>query len=433
MTKTIRIIRQELISTLQSKMYVFITFGIPVLVVIILAGFQMIKKENPGNEEVSTGMPAQFQPQVEGYVDQSGLIQVIPSNIPKNHLVAYPTEALAQQALDSEEINAYYVIPPDYMENGEIYYVYPDTRPLIEDGQDWIMRWTITVNLLGGDEAAADWVWNPVWYMESTSIRAQTQPGTGSGQDCSRPGFTCQSNLLIRYLPVIMVALFYGSFMASSNMLFNSIGKERENRMIEVLLLSIHPRQLLAGKTIALACAGLFQMITWLGAIYLAFTIGGQTLDVPDNFSFPVDILAWSLVLFLGGYALYASLMAGTGALVPKMKEAGAANIIAMLPLFAGYLIGLIAPLARATDDILPVTLSMFPLTAPIVMVMRLVDGIVPLWQLVVAVVLTYVTAYFSLHITASMFHAQNLLSGQPFSIGRYIRSVSAIIIHARN
>ena len=248
-------------------------------------------------------------------------------------------------------------------------------------------------------------IWNLVWNLESTSIAPQSQPDFASGEECSRPGFACRSNDLVRYLPSILVGLFYASFMASS-MLFNSIGSEKENRTIEVMLLSIHPRQLLAGKSIGLGIAGLLQTAAWLGAIFLLFIIGRQSFRLPENFTFPTGILAWSLVFFLGGFAVYANLMVGMGALVPKMKEAGAANFITMIPLFAGYIVGLLAPIAGATNTGLPVALSLFPLTAPVVMVMRLTDGVVPLWQLLLSAALTYLTAYFTLRMAAAMFHA---------------------------
>jgi ABC-2 type transport system permease protein len=286
------------------------------------------------------------------------------------------------------------------------------------------MAWTLTVNLLEGDVELADRVRNPAWKVEETSIAPRTRAGVPVVEDCSRPGAACESNDLIRYMPSIMVAIFYVAFMSSSSMLFNSIGAEKENRTIEVLILSISPRQLLAGKTLGLGIAGLLQTMVWLGAIYISFNLGGSTLSLPENFTFPAEILAWSLLFFFGGYGLYASLMAGAGAMVPRMKEAGIASYIAIMPLFFGYVFGLMAPLAKASDSAFLVFLSLFPLTSPVVMVMRLTDSVVPLWQLLLSVGLTYLTAYLVLRAVAAMFHAQNLLSGQPFSTKRYFQAL---------
>ena len=205
-------------------------------------------------------------------------------------------------------------------------------------------------------------------------------------------------------------------------MLFNSIGIEKENRTLEVLLLSISPRQMLAGKTIGLASSGLIQTIIWLAAVFVIFNMGGSTLSLPEGFTFPINILIWSLLFFLAGFGVYASLMAGVGALVPKMKDAGAANFIAMSPLFLGYIIGIIAPLAEAAEAVVPLILSFFPLTSPIVMVMRMTNSVVPVWQLLVSAGLLLVTNVLINRATASIFHAQNLLSGQSFSAKRYFQ-----------
>jgi ABC-2 type transport system permease protein len=107
------------------------------------------------------------------------------------------------------------------------------------------------------------------------------------------------------------------------------------------------------------------------------------------------------------------------------MKEAGIANFIAMFPLLFGYMFGLMAPLADATSSAFLVFLSIFPLTSPVVMVMRLTDGSVPLWQILLSIGLLLISAYAALQMVAAMFHAQNLLSGQPFSVKRYLKALT--------
>jgi ABC-2 type transport system permease protein len=271
-------------------------------------------------------------------------------------------------------------------------------------------------------------MWNPVWTLGEIMVPSPNQATAIAEEDCSRPGMACRTNTLIRFLPSIMVGLLYIALLVSSSMLFNSLCIEKENRAIEVLMASLHPRQLLAGKTIALGLAGLAQTIAWLGAGYFLLNRGGNSLHIPDGFTFPTDILVWSLLLFLGGYFLYASLMAGAGALVPRLKEAGSANTITLIPLVIGYVVGFMAPLAQAGEDLLPLVLSLFPLTAPVVMVMRLTNGAVALWQVLLSVGLTFLTALITLRAAGNIFRAQNLLSGQPFSMGRYLRAMTGRI-----
>jgi ABC-2 type transport system permease protein len=424
MRKTFLVMRQELSTTFRRPSYLIFAFGVPILAVLILGGIKLLQSRSNQNTGSNSSTPTETKPDVEGFVDHSGLIQTIPDDV-QGYLTAYDDETLAKQALKSGEITAYYVIPLDYIQRGEVKYVYPNDSSYLADGQAWVIKKTMNLNLLGGNQELADRIWNPIWEFEVRQITPEFNGSPTSGEDCSRPGIACESNELIRMMPSMLVVVFFIAFMSSSNMLFNSIGAEKENRTIELLMLSINSRQLLAGKTVALGISGIAQTIVWLTAITILFNMGGATLSLPEGFRFPIDIMAWSLFFFIGGFALYASLMAGAGALVPKMKEAGIANFVAMFPLFFGYVFGIIAPLAEATGSILVMFLSVFPLTSPVVMVMRLTDGHVPPWQLLLALGLLFITAYFALRMVAAMFHAQTLLSGQPFSVKRYLKALA--------
>jgi len=423
MNKTILIMRQELRTIFSSKSYIFFAFGIPILALLILTGVRIFQGRSENGNVVTASSPEELVLETEGYVDQSGLVHAVPEEL-SGFLLAYETEEQAQAALLVDEISAYYIVPPDYLDQGEIYYVFPDDKPYTLDDQKWIMQRTMTFNLLGGDPDLADRAWSPIWEVQMVRITPQVQTGTVVEEDCSRPGSACYSNKFIRLIPSILVVIFYIAFMSSSSMLFSSIGTEKENRTIEVLMLSISPRQLLAGKTIAMGSAGLLQTMTWMASIYISFNEGGSTLSLPEGFTFPFDILAWSVVFFLGGFAFYASLMAGAGAMVPKMKEAGVANFIAIIPLLFGYIFGLLAPLANLADSAFMVFLGIFPLTSPVVMIMRLTDTVVPLWQVLLSAVLLFASAYYALSVAAAMFKTQNLLSGQPFSVRRYLQAL---------
>ena len=424
MRKTILVMRQELITTFSRPSFLLFAFGLPLLSMLILGGIKLIQARSNQNSVTEQNTQTETQLELEGFVDHANLIQTIPDDMEET-LLRFESETQAQQALKSGEITAYYVIPADYIERGEVDYIYPNERSYLSDGQKWVIQWTLNLNLLAGNLELADQIWNPIWNLETRSITPELEGTVINQEDCSRPGAACQSIEPIRMIPSLLVVIFFMAFMSSSSMLFNSIGAEKENRTIELLMLSINPRQLLSGKTLALGIAGLVQTIAWLAAILILFNLGGSTLSLPEGFRFPVEIVIWSLVFFIGGFGLYASLMAGAGALVPKMKEAGIANFIAMFPLFFGYMFGLMAPMAEASSSAFLVFLSIFPLTSPVVMVMRLTDGFVPLWQILLSIGLLFISAYAALQMVSAMFHAQNLLSGQPFSVKRYLNALA--------
>jgi ABC-2 type transport system permease protein len=423
MNKTLQVLRYELATTVSRRSFLLVALGIPLLAILISAAAALLGDQAPASTG-ATAAAGPFQLAVEGYVDQSGLITMLPPDIPPDHLLAYADEEQAKRALDAGEITRYYVIPADYIATGEVFYVYPDTTPLISDGQDWLILRTLLVNLVDGDLALADHIWSPV-NQQMTHLATGPSGPAGAG-DCSQPGMGCESNLLVRYLPAIMAVLFYVFLLTASNMLLRNIGSEKENRTIEVLLLSITPRQMLTGKIVGLGIASLLQTVLWVGTFFGLLTLGSDVLSLPDAFTIPLSILAWSVIFFVLGFAIYAILMAGAGALIPRLKEANQASFIAMAPLMVGYLVGLLAPLADLANAPLPTALSLFPLTAPIVMIMRLTAGSVPLWQLLLSAGLMVLTACAIVHGVAAMFRAQTLLSGQSFSLRRFLAAFAA-------
>ncbi len=422
MIKTVHVLRHELITTFSRRSFLLVSFGIPLAVILIFAIVSNAKSETSSNVDVSQNIAEDTKLEVEGYVDRSGLIEIIPDQIPSDYLRPYLSEKYAQQALEVGEIGAYYVIPEDYIEKGEFVYVHPTYSPTSSDGQEWIMRRTLLVNLLGGDAKLADKVWNPM-NLKVTNLAPKPQYDRYAEEDCSTPGPACESSKFVRYIPIIMAVLLYLFITLGSSLLIRNVSGEKENMVMEILMQSIHPRQLLTGKLIGLGIASLLPTMAWLGAGYIILRMGGGVLNLPPELTIPPSIFVWGLVFFILGYVVYASLMAGAGALVPNMKEITQATWVVMIPLFVGYMVAVIAS-NEAPHGALPTVLSLFPLTSPIVMVTRLTIGGVPLWQPLLASGILVLTIVFVVRAVARMFRTQVLLSGQPFSAKRFAKAL---------
>ena len=151
----------------------------------------------------------------------------------------------------------------------------------------------------------------------------------------------------------------------------------------------------------------------------------GEVLNLVEGFSFPADILIWGILLFALGYMMYGALIAGVGVMVPNMKEAGQAQFVVMTPLLIAYLVGLMAPLSGATNRALPVALSYFPLTSPILMIMRITTGEAAGWEVAIAAALILATALLFVRGASRLFVAQYMLSGQPFQLRRYLAAMT--------
>jgi ABC-2 type transport system permease protein len=224
-------------------------------------------------------------------------------------------------------------------------------------------------------------------------------------------------------LPYGVTLLFYFLIMGSSSLLLSNVSKEKENRVMETLLTSLTPTQLLTGKIIGLGLVGLLQTILWLGTGYALLNLSGTVFSLPFQIQLPGTLLMWGIIFFILGYAVYASLMAGLGALAPNMREASQVTIVIMLPLIIPLFFSSSVFVTEPNGPIATV-LSIFPLSAPVAMMARLASGGVPWWQPLVAALLLALTAVFIVRAVAGMFRAQALLSGQPIKIKNYLQAL---------
>lgn len=420
MKKTFEIMRYEIVSALRRPSFVFFSFGVPLLAVIAFAVYSLISaNRQPGSDVEQTQEEASLS--TEGFVDLPGLISKIPGDLPDNTLVRYQSESEAKRALEAEEISAYYIVKEDYIESGEIVYVHPNLNPISDGGQDWVIRWTLYVNLLEGDMDMASNIWHTANFNQHDLSRTNLA-GEGSQDECLTPGYRCESNILIQLLPLGIMVIIYVSIMSGGSYLLRLVSSEKDSRVMELLLLSASPNQLLNGKIIGYCLLGFFQVLAWFGAVFLIINLGGTSLNIPAGFELPVSLLIWGLVFFLLGYVVYASLMAGAGALTPKLSQYTSVYFIVSMPLLISYALSMM--LAMRPHSTLAVILSIFPLSAPVLMITRLTVGGVPIWQPLLAAVLTLVFAIIIVRAVARMFRTQALLSGQPFSITVFVNTL---------
>jgi ABC-2 type transport system permease protein len=413
-SKTWLIMQQELLHVITRPWFVLLLVGLP----LILFGEMFLfyrQPDRPGSSLVArtgTSQELAAAPQALGYVDQAGLIRSIPPQLPPGILIGYPDEASAQRAMVGRVIASYVVIPPDHVQTGQLTVVRWDLSPTMRSDYRWV-EWLLLINLLDGDTRLAAQVWEPL----SIQVQGSTPPAAAdsAAQERAEEEEDWLGSLLI-------VLLFYAVIVMASGFLMRSVGEEKKNCTIEVLLLSASPAQILAGKTIALGLVGLLQGAGWVVLTYLLFSLGGMTFRLPGGVALPPEFPVGAAVFFLLGYAVYAGLYAGAGVLVPDWRQARGVSLLILLPALVGFEI--CTWTANTSHSLLMVISSIFPLTAPVVMIKRLLSGGVPLWQLLLAAVLMAGTAYWTTRAVARMFRAQNLLSGQPFSLRRYFRAL---------
>ncbi len=407
MKNTWLVLRQEVISTVTRRSFQLTAFGLPLISALLFAAFSLLNRSAPG---AVSGILNPAQPSLtfpEGFVDQSGLIETIPDYVSEDNLRAYQDEASAKSALLSGEISAYYLIPEDYLASGQVVFVSIDFNPMDAFRGGALIDQVLQVNLLEGNIHLADIVTNPF----ALQVMIQN-PSNRLNQDSP----------LVFFVPYSVMLLYYMLILMSAGFLVSSLNKERENRMLEIMLVTVTPRQLLGGKFIGLGLMGLLVNFLWVGSAYGLMVLSGSTFQLPAEFQLAPYILVWGVVYFLLGYAVYASLLGAVGAMLPNLRETSQATMVVILPMIIPLMF--ISILIAQPNSLLAVGLSLFPLTAPVTMMLRLTIITVPAWQLLLSVVILLLTAMFILRTVASMFRAQTMLSGHPLSLRNIYRMI---------
>ncbi len=405
MKKTMLVMKNEVIVTITRRSFLLTALGVPLLSFIILSVVTLLNRQAP--DTLTSLLNAPVKTTGEGYVDEAGLIEQIPAVVPTGALLPFQSAAAAQTALRAGEISGYYVIPVDFLTTGEIQSVRADFSPLTAFDQGGWIELALNLNLLHGDESLAARFDRPL-DLERLSLAPETERD--------------EDNPLTFFVPYAVGLIFYTVILMSASFLLSSMTKEKENRVMEILMVSLKPRQLLTGKVVGLGIVGLVQTVLWAGTGYIILRITGSEFNLGAALQLPPSILIWGVLFFLSGYALYASLMAGLGALVPNLREASQATFVIILPMILPLMF--ISVLIEAPGSGLAVALSLFPFTAPVAMMTRLATGTVPFWQPAVSASLMALTAALVIRFVTRMFQAQIILSGQPFRLRTYFAAL---------
>ena len=415
MNKVLLVLRNE-IRTVVLRPSFFITLFLFPLIGFLIPTVAGILQRNESDFSLEQFFTPPAAPAVEGFVDLSGILETLPPGV-EQHLLPYASEQAARAALESGEIGGYYLITGDYLQTGVVEYVQGEYNLLGAIEQRDVITRALNYNLLKD---------HPALYERlsgSLNIREEQLAAAGESGPQESPAAPVpreEENPITSFtVPYVVMMIFYIVILTSSTLLLNSVNTEKQNRVIEILMTSVTPRGLLAGKIAALGLVGLLQTVFWTGTGLLLLRYSGRTLNLENVNAVSPTLLLWGVLFFLLGYAVYAGLMAGLGALVPNMREASQVTTILILPMIVPLM--MISVLLDKPNGGLAVGLSLFPLTAPTTIMLRLSAGPVPLWQVLLSAGLLAVTALLIVRAAAGMFRAQNLLSGQSINLKRYL------------
>jgi len=357
MIKTWRIALHEYQRHVFTRRFLVGLFSVPFLMTIMVGVvFLLISMEN--------------KTRAVGYVDRSGLLSnplpaptVSPPNKPIE-ILAYPDEEAARAALQADTIQAYYLLPDDYLSTGKLKVVHvsdlkPQARSQFFD--------FLAVNLLAGVDGRVSGR-----ILEGDEILIQALDGSRE--------ISSETGWVGLFVPILAALGFVVAMFTAGGYLMQAVVEEKENRTMEVILTSGSPNQFMTGKILADMSIGLTQIFAWLVFIIIGFKVAAVNFELLQSFQISPQIVLLAVAILLPSFVMVSACMALIGATVSEAREGQQMIGLISLPIWIPYmLIGLIM---QNPNSPLTVGMSLFPLTSALTMLIRQGVTIIPNWQI---------------------------------------------------
>ena len=381
----------------RSGLFLVLTFGLPIIIVIV--AFVELAGSTPRQDLTSVG-----------YVDETGrlgrITQVETSSGPLA-VTAYPSVAAAGAAVAAGTIDGYLVVPPGYFGGADAtYYGTGSPNAPEQDALATVLRQAI---LPDAQPATLTRIGDP---LNLTYTDAATGQSVGEGLPQS----------LYQATPAILAIVFVVAVSMGSNQLGSAVVREKDQRAMEMVITSVAPWELVAGKVAGMALLSLTQVAVWLalGVASIALIVGSE--PQPMAIVVPWHAILWAALLCVPGYFLYAAVAAGLGIVAGDAQQArqlaGLLGLVLMLSFVS------LATIAGQPDSGLALALTYFPLTSPIIALIRMAIVSVPEAQLVTALVILLVSLALAIWAATRIFVAAMLLYGQSLAPAQILRAL---------
>ncbi len=399
MRKLWLIAKHEYVKITRKRSFILGTIGIPLFFIAILAFSIIVAIGSTDHRPI-------------GYVDHSRALAagIMPG---ENHrgdplieIRAFNDESAARSALDAGQLQAYFVLPEDYLDSQKVDVYYLDKAPSnsVQSDFDDFVRANLAADL-------------PADVRQRVSDGAELTARSADGrQEISGKGFI---NLL---LPFGVGLFFMIVVMGSASYLLQAITDEKENRTIEIMTTSLTPNQLISGKAIGLIAVALTQIAILVVVVSAGLVVGARFSDALREIRIPWSLFLTIALYFIPSYALLAGMMIAIGSAVAELRQgqqiAGVFNLLFNLPYFF-IVIFFINP-----NSTLATILTLFPTTSFITITLRWGLTTIPMWELIASWLILAGSAIVSVGIAARVFRVGMLRYGQRLDLRGVLRAV---------
>lgn len=373
MDKVWVVARHEYATNVRRLGFLIFTFGVPLIGLLLLLITTRFSGQVGGFVEDQFAGGAEDQK--IGVVDESGRFTPLMPEY-RERFELFEAREAGREALRSGSADQLLVIPGDYLESGQVRVVNPEggASGLVDIELESAGLYDFLVDHLLRDRAS------PELRERVASPFSPVQVSLDGGTD---DGFAA-SFFSFALSPLLVMTIFI-----SAGYLLQGVSKEKTSRIVEIIISSVTPRQLLVGKIFGFGALGLTQVLIWFGSFLVLGIAATAAIGISGDTPLTAligrpEVFVLALVYYVLGFLVYAVIIGSVGALGTSMQESqqlsGVFSIIAAAPIFfAGVVLA-------NPDGTLARVLSYVPLTSPTTMLIRIPQGGVPILDIVVSV-----------------------------------------------
>lgn len=426
-TRKVRaVIRREFMQRVRSKWFLVSTLGIPALMVglVFLAGFFVAQSDE------DTGTTATV-----GVVDPSGRVadtlveELLADSVLASRARDFEgsTQQEIRAGLAESSFDLVLLLPEDVVEtpeddepdaDGRARLFALDNVPGARERQvrDALSRALVRVRLADAGVGEVD----AEALLRSAPISVVNVSETGEAR----------SQELYQIISFIIDFLFYMVLLIYGQMIIRSIIEEKSSDIVEVMVSSLRPWELMLGKIIGVGAVGLAQLAVWgvvIGLVALVGLTGGGAALAEAGLDLSAIALPWGttllVLLFLVlGYLLYAGLFAGTGATISSESDAQQAALPVTLLIVVPFIA--VQGIIQSPNSVWAVVFSLVPFFSPLAMPPRLMITSVPAWQVATSIVLLIACVLGAAWVAGRIYRVGILMKGQRANIPEVLRWV---------
>ena len=414
MKKLLLIIGREYFERVRNKSFIIVTLLMPIIMIAIMAAPTLVMLYGGKSEQKRVMV-----------VDRSGLVVDKLYSSPEVEFVDVSelskSEACAQYGAESDAFGVLYIgSVVDARDSVQLITNSSSSMMLEENISGQISTIVEQEKLLSYNIENLDQILASI----ETNIKLSTFVNNGTGAEESMESTSSDMNYI---LGLILGMLLYMIIIIYGQMVLTSVVEEKASRVIDVMVTSATPFQLMMGKILGIAAVAVTQIAIWAVLVISASkfllpalmpadaaasgdAMLSAVLGTIGDAGYLAMIFTYMLLFILGGFHLYASLYAASGSAVDSVQDGQQFNSIIMMPI----IISIIVMMSVFNDPNSPLAVwsSMIPFTSPIVMMARIPFGI-PTWEIILSLILLYATFLFTTWLAAKIFRVGIFMHGK--------------------